>query len=76
MGTLGKKRYHIRLLQAPVLTNDLGEMSDAEVYGYVRGRVGAIGAENLMFELQHKATVLVEFTTARGLKAMIEITHV
>lgn len=70
-----QKPYRIRLLQPPVVTNDLGEMSETEVYKFVREKLDAVGAERLMSELQFNGTASAEFTTSGGSKARIEITR-
>ena len=70
-----KKRYHVILLQAPVLTNDLGEMSETELYKFVRDKLDAIAIEHLMTQLHYNGTALAEFTTSGGLKARLEITE-
>ena len=69
------KRYHVILLQAPVLTNDLGEMSETELYQFLRDKLDAIAIEHLMSQLRYNGTALAEFTTSAGLKARLEITE-
>lgn len=71
-----QKRYRVHLLQPPVLMNDLGEMSETEVYKFVREKLDAIGAEDVMSQLQFNGTASAEFTTPLGLKARIEIVQV
>jgi hypothetical protein len=56
--------------------NDLGEMSEAEVYKFVRAKLDAIGAENMMSQLQFNGTAKAEFTTSLGLKVRIEIVQI
>lgn len=63
-------------MQPPVVTNDLGVMSEPEVYKFIRERVDAIGGEEVMSELEFNGTASVEFTTSHGSKARIEITRV
>ena len=75
MSASNQNRYYVRLVQPPVLTNDLGVMSEAEVYKFIRERVDAIRAENMMSELQFNGAASVEFTTSLGSKARIEITR-
>lgn len=71
-----EKRYHVVLLQAPVLTNDLGEMSETELYNFVQGKLDAIAIERLMSHLHYNRTALAEFTTSGGLKAGLRITEI
>lgn len=75
MSASDQKRYHVRLLQRPVLTNDLGVMGEAELYKFIREKVDAVGAEKVMSELEVNGTASVEFTTSLGSKACIEITR-
>ena len=70
------KRYHVVLLQAPVLTIDLGEMNETELYKFLQNKLDAIAVERLMAQLQYNRTALAEFTTPAGLKARLEITAV
>jgi hypothetical protein len=76
MNTPHQKRYHVQLMQPPVLTNDLGQMSETEVYKFVREKLDAIGAKNVMSQLEFNGTASAEFTTPLGLKALIEIIQV
>jgi hypothetical protein len=71
-----EKRYHVILLQAPVLTNDLGEMGETELYNFLRTKIDAIAVERLMSQLHNKRTAFAEFTTPAGLKTQLEITAV
>jgi hypothetical protein len=70
------KRYHVVLLQAPVLTNDLGEMSETELYKFVQGKLDAIAIERLMSHLHYNRTALAEFTTSGGSQARLKITEI
>ena len=70
------KRYHVTLVQAPVLTNDLGEMGETELYNFLRTKLDVIAVDRLMSQLHYNRTALVEFTTPAGLKTRLEITAV
>jgi hypothetical protein len=70
------KRYHVILLQAPVLTNDLGEMGETELYNFLRTKLDVIAVDRLMSQLHYSCTALAEFTTPAGLKTRLEITVV
>lgn len=70
------KRYHVILLQAPVLTNDLGEMGETELYNFLRTKLDVIAVEHLMSQLHYERTALAEFTTPAGVKTQLEITAV
>jgi hypothetical protein len=70
------KRYHIILVQAPVLTNDLGEMGETELYNFLRTKLDVIAADRLMSHLGYNRTARAEFTTPAGLKTQLEITAV
>jgi hypothetical protein len=69
-------RYHVILVQAPVLTNDLGEMGETELYNFLRTKLDVIAVDRLMSQLQYNRTARVEFTTPAGLKIQLEITAV
>ncbi len=69
-------RYHVVLLQAPVLANNLGEMSETEIYNFLRSKLDVIAVESLMSQLRYNRTAQAEFTTPTGLKARLEITAV
>jgi hypothetical protein len=63
------KRYHVVLLQPPVLTNDLGEVSETGLYKFVPGKLDAIAIERLMFHLHYNRTARAEFTTSGGFES-------
>jgi hypothetical protein len=68
-----ENRYHVVLLQPPEPPNDLGEMTETELYGYLGGRLGEAAMEAVRFKLEKLGTATAEFEVPLGLKSRIEI---
>lgn len=76
MTELGQNRYRIVLHDRPG-PNDLGEMTETEMYGYVRTRLGSMdAAEAVLRELEEKGTVITYFHSPLGPKNQFEIRRV
>ncbi len=76
MSDTGQKRFHVRLVQPSAPANDLGEMSEAKLYGYFRPKLGESRAENVMSELEHSRSAVTEFEASLGLKRRVEIIEI
>jgi len=74
--TTDQKRFRVRLLQPPAPANDLGEMSEAQLYGYLRTKLGESRADNVMSELEHSRRAVTEFEVSLGLKTRVEIIEI
>ena len=61
------------LLQPPAPLNDLGEMTDTELYEYLGGRLGEAAMEVVRFKLEEIGSANAEFEAPFGLKTRIEI---
>ena len=68
-----ENKYHLVLLQPPSLPNDLGEMTETELYGYLGGRLGEAATESLRSKLEKQGAATAEFEAPFGLKTCIEI---
>ena len=68
-----ENKYHVVLLQPPVPPNDLGEMTETELYGYLGGRLGEAAMEAVRFKLEELGAATAEFEAPFGLKTRIEI---
>jgi hypothetical protein len=68
-----ENKYHVVLLQPPAPPNDLGEMTETELYGYLGGRLGEAAMEAVRFKLEEIGAATAEFEARLGLKSRIEI---
>ena len=68
-----ENKYHVVLLQPPAPPNDLGEMTETELYGYLGGRLGEATMEAVRFKLEEVGAATAEFEAPLGLKSRIEI---
>jgi len=68
-----ENKYHAVLLQPPEPPNDLGEMTETELYGYLGGRLGEAAMEAVRFKLEKQGAATAEFEAPLGLKSRIEI---
>ena len=68
-----ENKYHVVLLQPPALPNDLGEMTETELYGYLGGRLGEAAMEVVRFKLEELGSATAEFEAPLGLKSRIQI---
>jgi hypothetical protein len=68
-----ENKHHVVLLQPPAPPNDLGEMTEAELYGYLGARLGEAATESLRSMLEKQGVASVEFEALLGLKFRIEI---
>jgi hypothetical protein len=69
-------KYHVVLLQLPAPPNDLGEMTETELYGYLGARLGEAATESLRLKLEKQGVASVEFEAPLGLKSRIEIRRI
>ncbi len=67
------KKYRVALFQHSAPPNDLGEMTEIELYGYLRVKIDEDTAKAVLFELETKGASAVEFEGSLGLKARVEI---
>ena len=67
--------YRVLLHDGP-LTNDLGEMTETEMYGYVRTKVGMEGAEDLLAVLEKKGETTIYFEQSLGPQTRVEIRRI
>jgi hypothetical protein len=60
------------------LRNDIGEMSEMQVYAHVRTRLGddMEAAENVLRELEKTGSATARFNDSFGRESRIEIVHV
>jgi len=72
-----KKRYRVVLHERPT-PNDLGEMTETEVYGYVRTRSGnnMNTAETVLHDLEEKGAATFYFESPLGPKIRVEIQRI
>ena len=70
-----ENKYHVLLLQPPAPPNDLGEMTETELYGYLGGKVGEAAMEAVRFKLEELGVATAEFEAPLGLKSRIEISR-
>jgi len=68
-----ENKYHVVLLQPPALPNDLGEMTETELYGYLAGRLGEAAMEAVRFKVEEVGAATAEFEAPLGLKSRIQI---
>ena len=68
-----ENKYHVVLLQPPEPPNDLGEMTETELYAYLGGRLGEAAMEVVRFKLEELGVATAEFEAPFGLKARVEI---
>ena len=68
-----ENKYHVVLLQPPAPPNDLGEVMETELYGYLGGRLGEAAMEVVRFKLEELGAATAEFEAPLGLKTRIEI---
>ncbi len=59
-----------------MLPNDLGEMTETELYGYLGGRLGEAAMEAVRFKLEELGAATAEFEAPFGLKTRIEIRRI
>ena len=53
MPELEKNKYQVVIYQPPSLPDDLGEMTETELYGYLGGRLGEAAMESVRFKLEN-----------------------
>jgi hypothetical protein len=70
-----ENKYHVVLLQPPEPPNDLGEMTETELYAYLGGGLGEAAMEVVRFKLEELGGAIAEFEAPLGLKSRIEITR-
>ncbi len=68
-----ENKYQVVLVQPPAPPNDLGEMTETELYGYLGGRLGEAAMEAVRFKLEELGAATVEFEAPLGLKSRIQI---
>jgi hypothetical protein len=68
-----ENKYHVVLLHPPAPPNDLGEMTETELYAYLGGRLGEAATEIVRFKLEELGVATAEFEAPLGLKSRIEI---
>jgi hypothetical protein len=68
-----ENKYLIVLLRPPAPPNDLGEMTETEMYAYLGGRLGEAAMEVVRFKLEEMGAAVAEFEAPLGLKSRIEI---
>jgi len=71
-----QNRYRVVLHERPT-PNDLGEMTETEMYGYVRTRLGSMdAAEAVLQELEEKGEAITYFQPLLGPKIRVEIQRI
>jgi hypothetical protein len=76
MTELGEDRYRV-VLHEGAAPNELGEMTETEMYGYVRTRLGSMdAAEAVLRELNEKGTATTYFDSPLGPRIRVEIWRV
>ena len=71
-----QNRYRVVLQERPA-PNDLGEMTETEMYGYVGTRLGSMdAAEAVLRELKKKGKATTYFDSPLGPKIRVEIRRV
>jgi hypothetical protein len=68
-----ENKYHVVLLQPPAPPNDLGEMTETELYGYLGGRLGEAALEAVRFKLEEIGAATAEIEAPLGLKSRLQI---
>ena len=68
-----ENKYHVVLLQPTTPPNDLGEMTETELYGYLGGKLGEAAMEAVRFKLDELGAATAEFKAPPGFKSRIEI---
>ncbi|MGA2482138.1 MAG: hypothetical protein ABSF92_03350 [Candidatus Acidiferrales bacterium] len=68
-------KYHVVLHEGPT-RNDLGEMTETAMYGYVRNKLGMVAAEGVLRELEERGEAITYFENLLGGKTRIEIRRV
>jgi len=68
-----ENKYVIVLLRPPAPPNDLGEMTETEMYAYLGGRLGEAALEVVRFKLEETGAATTQFEAPLGLKSRIEI---
>jgi len=71
-----ENKYHVVLLQPPAPPNDLGEMTETELYGYLGGRLGEAATEAVCSKLEKQGVATVEFEGPLGLKMRVQIERI
>ena len=70
-----QERYSVVLQERPA-PNDLGEMTETEMYGYVRERSGMDAAEAVLQEVKKEGAAITSFDSALGARIRVEIRRV
>jgi hypothetical protein len=68
-----ENKYHVVLVQPPAPPNDLGEMTETELYGYLGGKLGEAATEAVRYKLEELGAATAEFEAPCGLKTRVEI---
>jgi len=68
-----ESKYKVMLLQPPAPPNDLGEMTERELYGYLGGRLGEAATESLRSKLEKRGAATAGFKALLGLKFRVDI---
>jgi hypothetical protein len=68
-----ENKYHVVLFQPHAQPNDLGEMTETELYAYPGGRLGEAAMEVVRFKLEEVGAATAEFEALLGVKFRIEI---
>ena len=71
-----ENKYHVVLLQPPAPPNDLGEMTETELYGYLGMRLGEAATEAMRIKLEELGAATAEFEAPFGLKTRLEIRRI
>ena len=73
MPELEKNEYQVMIYQPPAPPNDLGEMTETELYGYLGGKLGEAAMESVRFKLEKLGVATAGFEAPEGLESRIEI---
>jgi len=68
-----ENKYHVVLLQPPEPPNDIGEMTETELYGYLGGKLGEAAMEVVRFKLEETGAATTQFEAPLASKSRIEI---
>jgi hypothetical protein len=68
-----ESKYRVMLLQPPAPPSDLGEMTETELSGYLRGRLGETATESLRSKLEKQGAATAGFKALLGLKFRVDI---
>ena len=77
MDESGEAKYRVVLYERPT-PNDLGEMTETAMYGFVRTRLGddMEAAEAILHELKEKGAATTYFESALGSRIRVEIQRI